>query len=178
MGIRIEKRIEHDLGEATGTAVARLRDRCFPEFGCGRPYYKQLPHFRLLAFEGDALTGHLGVDHRVVRFGTEVVTIFGAIDLCVAEDARGRGVGSALLAELEQLAVRSGVGALLLFASDQRLYQRCGFALRDASCSWLRIDDHRNYGMAHEEIVGELMLKQLDPKLSLTGEIDLLGYLF
>ena len=177
--MRIDTYIEHNLEPATHAEIAELRRACFPEDESGRSYFKQLPHFRLLARDDSSkVIGHLGVDHRMMTFGGQVAAVFGAIDLCVAEGSRRKGIAGSLLAELERLARRSGVDVLFLVASDKRLYQRCGFEDIDAHCSWLRIDEHANYGVASEEIVGELMIKPLNSEFVPTGPIDFLGYLF
>lgn len=58
--MKIIKIIEFDIEEATHHQITRLRNICFPEAKSERSYYKQLPHFRYLAFEKDLLIGHMG----------------------------------------------------------------------------------------------------------------------
>ena len=177
--MRIDSHIEHKIEPEAHSEIAKLRDACFPGCRHSRSYFKQLPHFRLFARDdSDVLVGHVGVDHRLMRFGDEVAKVFGVIDLCVSEEVRGKGIGGRLVEEIEGLAGRSGIDALLLVAEDERLYRRCGFEGLDAHCTWMRIDEHRNHGMAEEELVGELMIKRLNPQLTLNGPIDYLGYLF
>ena len=176
----IETRIEHELKPETHAEIAALRSASFPECQHARSYLKQLPHFRLLACEevDGPLVGHLGMDHRMMRFGEEVAKVFGIIDLCVAEKYRGRGIGGSLLAEAERVACEAGIDALFLFALDRRLYERHGFEMLDAECTWMRIDEHLSLGMTTENIVGEIMIKRLNAELNLDGPIDLLGYLY
>jgi len=62
--------------------------------------------------------------------------------IAVLPAARGRGVGSLLLGELERFARAEGLRALSLdVAADNRrageLYRRCGFVERGSSSSWL-----------------------------------------
>lgn len=170
---------EVDVGRALDGEIADLRKACFPELVERRSYFKQLPHFRYLAFSGDRLVGHLGVDFRVVSIGGLAAKILGGIDLCVAEKHRGGGIGSMLLEKLTSLGAEKGVDFILVFADDHRLYERNGFFLVQADVAWLRIDEHRNYGVASEKIEGELMVKQLGEREWPSGApLDLLGYLF
>jgi len=142
-----------------------------------RSYGKQLPHIRFLAHDADQVIGHLGVDHRVMRFGHRIHSVFGLIDLCVAEDRRHQGIGSALINAATECATGAGIDLLLLIAHNPRVYARNGFIGLDAKCSWLRIDEHTNYGVAVEQICNELMFKPLSGNLNLSGPIDFLGYM-
>jgi hypothetical protein len=51
-----------------------------------RSYFKQLPHYRLLKYEGSVLIGYAGIDYRAIRVGREVYKIFGVMDMCVRVD--------------------------------------------------------------------------------------------
>ena len=73
----IEKRIEYDIAPSMHGQITDLKNACFPGYEKPRSYYKQLPHFRFLAFDSDQLIGHLGIDHRVISVGDDIFTIFG-----------------------------------------------------------------------------------------------------
>lgn len=178
MELKIQKISEHEIGPGLHAKMTNLRNASFPGHEENRSYGKQFPHFRLLAFSGDELVGQVGIDHRAMRFNEEVRSVFGVIDLCVAEGSRGQGVGTRLLSKIEELARESGGEVLLLLAHQPELYLKNGFEPIDAWCHWLRIDDHQNYGVAREEITGELMIKPLVAGMSVEGPIDFLGYLF
>ena len=178
MAMQIERYIEHEITSDLHAAIEALRNSCFPEHRQTRSYGKQLPHFRLLAYLNDQLVGHLGIDHRVMRFGDQVCRVFGVIDLCVAEGSRNGGIASGLLSELEKSARAGDIDVLVLMANDHRLYLKHGFVELAATCRWLRIDEHRNLGVVEEEISDELMVKLIGLDAVPEGPIDFLGYLF
>lgn len=177
--MRIEQIIEYDIEPRLHDAIIALKNCCFPDTAKPRSYFKQLPHFRYLAYEDDTLVGHMGVDHRVISVGESVFTIFGVIDLCVSENHRGKGVASKMLEQLSTLAKAKNIDFLFLVASDHRLYEKNGFQLISTYLTWLRINDHKNYGVVVEKIDEELMIKQIGQKHWPNHDpVDLLGYLF
>ena len=72
----------------------------------------------------------MGVELRVIRAGLDVVRTFGISDLCVRESERSRGLAARLLAEVTQLARACELDFVILFADDDRLYRRNGWAAR------------------------------------------------
>ncbi|MCB9474157.1 MAG: GNAT family N-acetyltransferase [Candidatus Delongbacteria bacterium] len=158
--------------------LADLRNASFPDHQKQRSYYKQLPHARLIAHDGDTLVGQLGIDHRVISVGGNALTIFGVIDVCVRDTARSRGIGSSLLVRCLERASACGIDYVILLADDQRLYRSHGFVSVHATCAWLRIDEFRSLGMAVEPLGGELMIKRTGHKEWPEGLVDFLGYLF
>ena len=178
MTIRIERYIEHEISRELHSSIGSLRNDCFPEHQVPRSYGKQFPHFRFLAFADERLVGHLGVDHRAMRFGEQIYSVFGVIDLCVAEDKRGCGIGGRLLSRLEEEANEGDVDALVLMAYQPDLYLKNGFVGIDVECSRLGIDEHKNVGVIEEKITGEMMIKLIRNDELPTGPIDFLGYMF
>lgn len=176
--MRIDLLVEHEIGSGLHHEITALRNACFPKGTHRRSYFKQLPHLRLLAFEGELLVGHMGVDHRMMNFDGEPLRVFGAIDVCVEETYRGRGIGSDLISRLEEEARKSSADLLWLIADDHRVYHKAGFQLLDAECEWLAIDEHRNFGILKGSLRGELMIKPLREGLDPKGPVDLLGYLY
>lgn len=166
--------------------TADLRERIrellhlgFPDAGFTRTrtYLKQLPRKRLLAWAGEALAGHLGIEHRVIRTPDGPAPILGVIDVCVRPEVRGRGVATAMLGEVEQLARSHEVPFLVLFATDDRLYRRRGFRRASNRLTWTKIDEHETLGIAREPL-RELMVKEVGDRRWREGEVDLLGYQF
>ena len=176
--MQIEEKIEYDIAPQLHNEITRLRNDCFPESSKERSYFKQLPHFRFLAYEDGILVGQMGIDHRVISVGKSVFSIFGVIDLCISSGYRRRGIASELLEQLSALAKEKGIDFLFLVADDPRLYEKNGFQLISTSLSWLRIDDHKNYGVGIERFENELMIKQTGEKIWPDEPVDLLGYLF
>ena len=178
MTIQIRRYLEHEISQHLHSTIKSLRNDCFPEHRVPRSYGKQFPHFRFLAFADEQLVGNLGVDHRAMRFGEQIYSVFGVVDLCVAEDKRGCGIGGRLLSSLEENANEGDVDALILGAHQPDLYLNHGFVGIDADCSWLGIDEHKSLGVIEEKISGELMIKLIGIEESPTGPIDFLGYMF
>jgi hypothetical protein len=150
---------------------------CFPGYP-PRPYFKLPPHFRYLAMAGGELVGQMGVELRVIRIGASVLRTFGVVDLCVSNSGRSRGLAGRLLAEVTQLAVSCGLDFVILFADDDRVYTRNGWARVANPCSWLKIHEHTTLGLATAEDTGALMVKQTGQHAWPEGEVDLLGHLF
>ena len=154
-----------------------LLDACFPGAFPEQDFYKQQPHLRILAEAGGALVGQVGLDFRAVRAGARIVPILGIVDLCVAETARGAGLGAALLREAERQAGGRPFG--LLFADDPRLYERHGWArLPAAFARFLAIDRLRCHSVMERDVSQELMVKPFGPDPWPAGEIDFLGPIF
>ena len=172
-----EKRIEHDIDPGLHGQITTLKNESFPGHEKPRSYYKQLPHFRFLVFDSAQLIGHLGIDHRVISVGDDVFTIFGITDLCVEANYRRQGIASRMLTEVFDLGSDKHIDFLFLLANDHRLYLKNGFTPLSSYCTWLRISDHKNYGVTIEWL-DELLIKQIGHKEWSQKPIDLLGYLF
>jgi len=170
--------VEHRLSRHQRAQITALRNANFPEHAVPRSYFKQLPHVRMLASEAGQLVGYTGVDHRVIRLGAQPVTTFGIIDLCVSAEHRGLGIASTLVKEVCVLGETAAADFVILCADDARLYLRHGFAKKSNVCSWLKIDDHQNYGIARESLADCLMVKALGATPWTDEDVDLLGYLF
>jgi GNAT superfamily N-acetyltransferase len=157
--------------------VRALLQRCFPGYP-SRAYFKLPPHFRYLAIAGSELAGQVGVELRVIRVGHTVLRTFGVVDLCVRESERSRGLAGRLLAEVTELARSCRMDFIILFADDDRLYTRNGWARAANPCTWLKIDNHTTLGLATAEDTEALMVKKIGPHDWPDGEVDLLGHLF
>ncbi len=176
--MNIIKCIEHEIGYETHRDIETLRNSCFPEDQKSRSYGIQIPHFRLLTYNGSDLIGHLGIDHRMMSFNHKPYSIFGIVDLCVSERYRHQGIGESMLTEADSLAQKHDIDCIVLLARDFRLYKRIGFTPINSDCQWLHIKEHTNYGIVTEHIKDELMLKPLSRNFIAEGPIDFLGYMF
>lgn len=168
---------ELDLSPREHEAITALRNSCFPAYAMPRSYSKQRPHLRGLVWQGAQLVGHVGLDQRMIAVGDQPVAILGLIDLCVAPAMRGQGVASAMLAELQPFARSKGLDYLFLIADDPSLYLANGFVQITQYCSWLRINDFKNYGVA-VELLDDIFIKALSDTPWPNRPIDLLGYMF
>ena len=185
--------MDHKRDDSEPTAISRVAEAevpadlalqlqvllqaCFPGYP-SRSYFKLPPHFRYLAVAGGELVGQVGVELRVIRVGGEVLRTFGVVDLCVRGSERSRGLAGGLLAEVTQLARSAGMDFVILFADDDRIYTRHGWARAANPCTWLRIDEHATLGVATAEDTGALMVKKIGQHAWPEGEVDLLGHLF
>lgn len=169
---------EAEIGPELSRRLQSLLQQCFPDYP-SRSYFKLPPHFRYLAMtsSGD-VAAQMGVELRVIRVGHSVVRTFGIVDLCAKESQRSRGLASRLLAEVTEFARSCGMAFIVLFADDDRLYARHGWARVTNRCSWLRINDHVTLGLATQEDAGAMMVKALGEQAWPAGDVDLLGHLF
>jgi len=88
------------------------------------------------------------------------------------------GLAGRLLAEVTELARSCGMAFIVLFADDDRLYARNGWARVTNRCSWVRIHDHVTLGLARQADPGAMMVKALAEQAWPEGDVDLLGHLF
>ena len=179
--MNIELIPEIQIDRTTSIAISGLLAECFPGEGHdGRDYFKQLPHHRLLAYEQERLVGHLGVDLRVMNLNGRPVRVLGAIDLCVAQDRRGLGIGTALLQRFETVARDSNrVDFLFLLSKNPAIYESLGYKTTSLRTVWLKIDQHINYGLGDERISDAYVLYKAISDLQWEdGDLDLLGYMY
>ena len=168
--------IVNDL-PANQPQLSSLLECCFPGFYAGRTFFKQEPHQRLLAYDGDKLAAHLGLDFRTVRVGDSTLAICGIIDLCVDANYRRQGLAAKLLIKAEQLAQRRDF--MVLMADDDRLYQRQGYVpLPQATVRWLAIEELHSHSVIERDLSDILRVKAISGQRWPAGKIDLLGYLF
>jgi Acetyltransferase (GNAT) domain len=178
---------EAEIGADLSGRLRSLLQACFPGYP-DRSYFKLPPHFRYVATTGGGdvadvadvadVVAQMGVEFRVIRVGGTVLRTFGVVDLCVAEGQRSRGLSGTLLAEVTDLARSCGMAFVVLFADDDRLYARNGWARVTNRCSWLRINDHVTLGLAGPEDTGVMMVKAVGEQPWPEGDVDLLGHLF
>src|SRR6266496_673997 len=169
---------EAEIGADLSRQLQSLLQACFPGYP-GRSYFKLPPHFRYLAMTGSGgVAAQMGVEFRVIRVGDSVLRTFGVVDLCVTDSERSRGLAARLLAELTEFARSCGMAFVVLFADDDRLYARNGWARVTNRCSWVRIHDHATLGIARQEDTGAMMVKAVGEQAWPEGDVDLLGHLF
>jgi predicted N-acetyltransferase YhbS len=146
-------------------------------FTATRTYLKQIPAQRILAWTDGRMTGHVGIEYRMVGFETGAARAFGIADLCVHPESRSAGLASAMLREIDAVSLSHGIEYAVLFADDRRLYERNGYRARSNVLRWVKMHEHRTIGIACEP-VPELMVKELGNRAWPDGTVDLLGHLF
>ncbi len=174
----IERIEEFQIDARKKAAILQLLRKSFTGYPDGRTYYKQLPDFRYLVWEGELLAGHMGVEHRVINNDGQVARIFGIVDLCVARSFQNRQLAKLLLQKLEQLGAQSGIDFLVLLAGDPAFYLSCGYQSQNNLCQWVMIHAHQTIGATSRRLDHNLMIKPLGDKEWLPGPVDFLGPLF
>lgn len=166
---------EIDLSSAQHDAITVLRNQSFPEHTVARSYFKQLPHMRALAYQGEQLVGHMGLDYRAISVGENIHKALGIIDFCVDSACRGQGIGTSMLSQLSDYASTRAVDFIILISEQHDFYTAQGFQRIEALNAWLRLHEHKNYGVALEP-VDELYIKPISGKTWGDGDVDWLGY--
>ena len=173
---------EFEVDKKTSIEISALLKRCFPAADYHRgPYFKQLPHYRLLAYENGKLIGQLGMDLRMMNMNGEAVCVLGVVDLCVHPEFRGAGVGKSLMAQYEAIASQHAdrIDFLFLVTDLPGYYEKLGFTIADIKTVWLKIHRHKNHGIADEKISdAKFMVKSVSGKEWVDGDLELLGYMY
>ncbi len=169
---------EWEIQEKENLEIQYLLQKCFPEYFCNRTYFKQIPHFRLLAKKDNTVVGQVGLDYRMMSLNNKPIQVLGIIDLCILPSFQGQKIGSQLLQYVEKIALENHIDFLLLFADNPQLYLKHGFK----KCShnmihWVKINEHETLGIG-KEIIPELMIKEIHDKKWEEGILDMLGYLY
>ena len=127
----------------------------------------------------DRIVGQLGLDFRMVRVGTELVPLFGIIDLCVALSQRQRGHGTKLLLEAQRVAAGSRAQFMVAMADRHDIYSRLGYLpVPAAATKWLAIEDRTSIVLIERDLSDCFIVKPLRDASWPAGQIDMLGYLY
>lgn len=179
--VKIDMVFDYEMGNDLASNIQELLSESFQEdFPKNRIYFKQLPHFRFVAFnEKNQLVGQVGIDYRVMNLNGDPIRVLGLIDLCVTQNTRSQGIGSMLLLEIEQFCCNRNIDFLLLLADNKTLYLKNGYRSVTNKCKWLKINHESQItrGIGYEEIEG-LMIKEVGKYGWREGDLDFLGYLY
>lgn len=171
---------EFKIDEKTKSDIAELLQMSFPEEDFkGRTYFKQLPHYRLLLKENDKLIGQLGLDYRVMSLNKKVIRVMGIIDLMIDKEFQGKGYGTKLLKEIDNITKNfsNNIDFLFLVADKHKFYESCGFKLTKQKVIWFQTEEHINYGIGDDYFSDCLMYKQIgNIEWEEDGILDMLGY--
>jgi len=124
--MKIKRIEEYNLSSKMEKDIISLLKDCFSSYPDQRSYYKQIPSFRFLAYDGKTLVAHLAIHFRIMNVAGLTTKIFGISDLCVDSSHRSKNIASTLLNELETLAVKSKIDFLILVAQDHGLEWKAG----------------------------------------------------
>ncbi len=173
---------EFNIDRSTSEAINELLQSCFPEIDYkGADYFKQLPHYRIIAKENDTIIGQLGIDFRAMNLNGEAIHVFGVVALCVAAAHRGKKVGVKMLQEFERIAQQNAqkIDYLFLVTDTPSYYEKLGYTTTAIETTWLKVHEHKNYGLATEKINdAAFMFKAISDKKWQDGQLDLLGHMY
>lgn len=170
---------EYNLSAQKKQAIEALLPICFPHYPKGRIFLNQLPNFRMLLWNEQAmLQGHLAVDHRLMNNAGEFITTFCISDFCVAAELRKQGYGTLLLEELQNFALEREIDFLVLLTSDNKVYEQNGFVEVKNHCRWLMMHAGNSFGIVSRRLDDGLMIKQIGDKVWKPGLVDFLGHIF
>ncbi|MFD2616051.1 GNAT family N-acetyltransferase [Terrilactibacillus laevilacticus] len=179
--MKIHRKLECEIENNLNENIQELLFECFTNiYPKNRTYFKQLPHFRFLAFNDENdLVGQVGLDYRVMNLDGCPVRILGVIDLCVSPKHQSQEIGSKLLLEIDHFSRERNIDFILLFADNPKLYLKNGYKSVKIKCKWLKID-HENHMTKNigDEVIDELMIKKTGEMNWSDGDLDLLGYLY
>ncbi|PUB10469.1 GNAT family N-acetyltransferase [Paenisporosarcina sp. OV554] len=179
--LKIKKVLECEIDNELTENIQELLTVSFQDiYPNNRIYFKQVPHFRFLAFnEEKHLLAQVGLDYRVMNLSGKLIKVLGIIDLCVSRESRTKGIASLLLSEIDKYCVKKDIDFLLLFADNKTLYLKNGYKSVKNKCKWLKIEDRNQtiLGIGYEE-KSELMIKKIGMNEWTEGDLDFLGYLY
>ena len=180
MSLEIRFHPEHEITGALSEALRALLAEAFPPAYQERPFFKQLPHGRFVAHREGQVVGHLGLDHRVMHVAGRLVRVFGVVDLCIAADARGAGIGSAMLQAFLTLGEAAGAEYALALADDHGVYLRAGFTLSPVTeATILAIHQDRSHSLMTKDLSDIFMVRPLGAAPPWpAGPVDFMGYLY
>ena len=176
--IRFTLKREFEITPEEARQLEDLFMEFFSDYYTGRIYYKQLPHYRILAKKENKVIGQLSLDYRMMALNKIPVKVLGISDVCITKDMQYKGIAGNLLKEAEQIATLYKLDFMLLFADNPRLYLKNGFTqCTSNTVKWLKIHEHESLGLG-EEIIKELMIKEIGKKKWEPGWLDMMGYLY
>lgn len=175
--MKTEKIDETRLTPTDEAKINRLLERAFQEDFGGRSYHQQRHNLRLIAREGDIITGHMALCYRSIRMGDALVKIMGLGDVATDPDYQGQGIASALMTEAIAEARASAADFFLLFGV-RPIYAGRGFraapnAIKHVAMYHAHTDDVR---VQDDPYLMVMELKGIT--WDDTAVVDLLGFSF
>ena len=146
-----------------------------------RDYFKQLPHYRILATENGILIGQLAIDFRVMNLNGFPLKVFGIIDLCVLPKFRKKGIATKMINKFESLARSNSekIDFMFLVTDTPNFYKSLGFEITKIKAKWLKIDSHKSHAVENQRIEDAFfMIKPVSDIKWKNGELDFLGYMY
>lgn len=145
-----------------------------------RIYFKQRAHYRLLLKNEDKLIGQMGLDYRAMFLGDEAIQVLGLIDFTVDPKFQGKGYGTKMLKELDQIALQfdTNIDFLLLAADTHKVYLNNGFKRLKQKVKWLGFHKHQTTEIITRD-TDFLMIKPLGKKQwRADALLDMMGYMY
>jgi predicted N-acetyltransferase YhbS len=138
-------------------------------------YTHQIPHARILAFDGTQLIGHLALHLRSIRIDKKAFEILGLSDFCIETEYRRQGAARNIFHVLMPIFLQSGKDALLTFAQEPAFYFSLGFKQISCRCRWLMIQEQQSLGVLDRYMESGLMA--FSHKAELFDQITMIDFL-
>ncbi|MDG2642809.1 GNAT family N-acetyltransferase, partial [Vibrio parahaemolyticus] len=68
-------------------------------------------------------------------------------DFCVESKVQRQGIGTTMLSQLSEYASTKDVDFIILVSDLERFYVANGYQRLNSLSSWLRVHEHKNYGI-------------------------------
>jgi N-acetylglutamate synthase-like GNAT family acetyltransferase len=173
---------EFKITREDSLACNNLIQASFPEIDFqGRDYFKQPPHYRILAKENNKLIGQVGLDYRAMSLDGSPIKVLGLIDICVDSQQRNRKIGVNILQKVDELSLEFSekIDFIFLVTNIPNYFSKYGFEKIEPTTTWLKIHQHKNYGLGTEKINDtNFMIKPINDKKWEGENLDLLGYMY
>tara|TARA_A100000171_G_scaffold43949_1_gene46343 strand:+ start:2385 stop:2936 length:552 start_codon:yes stop_codon:yes gene_type:complete len=172
--------VDYKLNKTQKKQLRSLLIEAFPKSVQKRLFESQIPSFRGIVKIFGSIVAHVGVTHRIVNVDDKTFEIFGIFDLCTRKIHRKKGLASNLMAWVHELAGKSGINHILLFADQKQraFYQHLGYQSVTAKCRWLVMDGAKSHSISEKQMDETLMIRSEAVDIFSGKTIDLLGGIF
>ena len=171
-------RREADLTKKERKLLGKLLRSTFPGYPESRIFFRQLPTFRILLKHQGGIAAHSAIDHRVIKVGDQLLTVWGIQDFCVDTTLQQQGLGSMLMTNIIEQATKAGVEFLVLTSGDSEFYKKFNFKRKKARAKWVMIHDDGLFGIQDRRIEDVLYVRGISSAKWPSGNVDFLGTMF
>jgi len=116
-----------------------------------------------------------------MNLGSSPIKVLGLIDICIYSRHRNKGIGKTLLKKVDELSLEFSdkVDFIFLVTNIPNYFEKYGFKKVEPTTTWLKIYQHKNYGVGTEKIDDtHFMIKSIKDKKWEGENLDLLAYMY
>jgi GNAT superfamily N-acetyltransferase len=171
-------RREAELSRKERKLIGLLLRTTFPGYPEDRIFFRQLPSFRIVLKEEGHIAAHSAIDHRVIKVGSKLLTVWGIQDFCVDRSLQHQGLGSLLMTNIIEQAGKANVEFLVLTSGDSDFYKKFDFKRKKVRAKWVMIHNDGLFGIQDRRIEDVLYVKEISSSSWPEGNVDFLGTMF